>query len=790
MGQFILYGPSLVGNKILLPLDILAAPGVYLPAPPHGPSIEPRNLFLTDMPYLYEPARRFAVSEIHAGRLPMWEPYDFAGVPFIWPKFSPILAPQFCIESPAVLAWTQVLAALVAGLGAYLFFRRVLVVSFWPATVCAWCYPLTAFFIFWQGYPTGVAVYWLPWLLLAVAKTVRGKSLLPPMGLSVVTCLTLVSGQLDVAGQVILASGLFALWALYDTYPQQWFQRQARKAGCTLVAGWSLGFLLAAPYILPALEYTQTSARMAHRGTGFEDRPPVGLTALPQTVLPDMYGSRQTGSLRLTQDNETESSAATYAGVLATLLVAPLAYCSRRHRGINAFWAGLSFLALGWCLNVPGLVHLLRLPGPNMLSHNRFVFAASFAVLAMTAVGLEVLRQGPIRWRRWFWVPPALLAGLCAWCIYRAAFLPEPIDTQLAAAVLQGNPVIWVRDLAGVERVQSWFTRHYGLAAALCGLGLVGWWLLWSGQLWRFRFFPVLAAALVGDLLWFGYGRNAQCDPALYFPTLPALSEVAKSAPGRIIGYNCLPANLAAMCGLRDIRGYDGIDPARFTELLLSVANPNSAVFPYAQTQWLLPKAAFTPEGSLRLAPVFDMLDVRYVIFRGSPQPNARPAFQAPDYWVMVNSNALPRTFVPQRVETVADDKTRLAKLSADDFDPREVAYVESQVSLPGPCRGTAGIVEEISTRIVVSVSMETAGLVVLSDLWDTGWHARLNGQRVPILRTNHAIRGVVVPAGSGTLEFRYAPASFAWGLSLAGLAGVVLLCWLGIGCRLTPPDP
>ena len=30
-----------------------------------------------------------------------------------------------------------------------------------------------------------------------------------------------------------------------------------------------------------------------------------------------------------------ESSAAAYAGVLATLLVAPLAWCSRRHRSIN-----------------------------------------------------------------------------------------------------------------------------------------------------------------------------------------------------------------------------------------------------------------------------------------------------------------------------------------------------------------------------------------------------------------------------------------------------------------------
>ena len=75
---------------------------------------------------------------------------------------------------------------------------------------------------------------------------------------------------------------------------------------------------------------------------------------------------------------------------------------------------------------------------------------------------------------------------------------------------------------------------------------------------------------------------------------------------------------------------------------------------------------------------------------------------------------------------------------------------------------------------------METAGLVVLADRWDIGWRAYLDGRPVPILQANHALRGVVVPAGTGTLEFRYQPASFAWGLRLAGAAATVLLMCFG----------
>jgi hypothetical protein len=671
-------------------------------------------------------------------------------------------------------------AAIVAGLGTYAFCRRVLRVSFWPAAVCAWCYPLTGFLILWQGYATGLAVYWLPWVLLAVDKTVRQASPWAPIGLSAATCLALVSGHLDVAGQVLLVSGLYALWCLLDAYRGWWFQWQARRAALTLAFGWMLGFLLAAPYLLPVLEYTHTGARMARRNAGAEERPPVGLAALPQTVLPDMYGAMKRGNVRFALENQFESSAAAYTGVLATLLVAPLAWCSRRHRSLNVFWACLAFFGLSWCLNIPGFVHLLRLPGLNMMSHNRLVFSASFAVLALTAVGLEVLAQGSVRWQRWFWAPVGMLVGLCLWSIYRTAFLPEVLETTLPQSILAGKQIDWVRDLAGVRRAQAGFVECCAGAAVLCGTGIAGW-LFLRLRRWNIRLLPLVGAALVGDLLWFACGRNVQCDPALYYPRIPVLEEVAKAAPGRVLGFKCLPPQLCTICGLRDIRGYDSVDPARMVELLRTSEVPAAKVNEYATTQWLAPKATVTPDGGVRLPPVLDMLGVRYVIFRGSPLPHARPAFQGPDYWVLENSNALARTFIPRRVEMAGESKARLEKLASPQLDPREVAYVEEPVALPGGCRGSADIINEIPTRVTVAVRMETPGLVVLADLWDKGWRAYFNGRPVPILRANHALRGVVVPAGSGTLEFRYAPASFAWGLRLAGLGGVALLGWLGI---------
>jgi hypothetical protein len=328
LGQAILYGPSLIGEKVLLPLDLLTQPGFYIPSTPETVKIVPYNKTLVDLVTQFEPARQFAISEIHQGRFPLWAPYHYGGVPFVWPKYSLFLFLECLVKSPVILAWVQLFAALVAGMGMYFFGRRVLLVSFWPATVCAWGYPLTAFFVLWQGFPTGLAVYWLPWIFLLVDKTIRGTSSLATIGLSVVTFLVLTSGHIDVAGQVLLGAGIYAVWCLWDAHPGGWFHRKFWTASVTLILGWGLGFLLAAPHLLPLLEYAQSGSRMAHRSEGAEERPPVGLAALPQVVLPDIYGSNERGSTFFTprgEGNLMESTTAAYTGVFATLLVAPLA---------------------------------------------------------------------------------------------------------------------------------------------------------------------------------------------------------------------------------------------------------------------------------------------------------------------------------------------------------------------------------------------------------------------------------------------------------------------------------
>jgi hypothetical protein len=234
------------------------------------------------------------------------------------------------------------------------------------------------------------------------------------------------------------------------------------------------------------------------------------------------------------------------------------------------------------------------------------------------------------------------------------------------------------------------------------------------------------------------------------------------------------------MCGLRDIRGYDGVDPERLVKVILAAAAQGSPGHSFGTTLEMVPNVE-KRDGHIVLSPILDMFGVRYVIFRGRPSSGTSVVSQSLDYFVVENPSALPRVFVPQRVEVATNDAERLQKLTSPSFNPREVAYVEAPVDLPVSCRGEVKIMDEIPTRLTLSANMETPGLVVLADLWDKGWSAWVNQKRVPILRANHAVRGVVLPAGVSTVEFRYQPASFAWGLRLAGFAIVVLLLWTAV---------
>jgi len=280
------------------------------------------------------------------------------------------------------------------------------------------------------------------------------------------------------------------------------------------------------------------------------------------------------------------------------------------------------------------------------------------------------------------------------------------------------------------------------------------------------------------DLIAFAWGVSPQTDPALYYPRVPILEQIAAARPGRILCMSCLPPRLNETHDLDDVRGYDGVQPARLLDLLELTRDDRFATPDYARTQLYVPHF----EGRRReihFAPVLDLLGVRYAIFRGNAPAGLSPAFEAPDYWALENPRALPRAFVPARAQTLADEQHLLWEMAREEFAPAEVAYVDGPVEWNGAVKGNARIVDETPDRVELDVSMDTPGVVVLADLWDPGWRATVNGRAAPVLRADHALRAVEVPAGASEVVFRYVPVSLRYGVASMGVALALLAIWI-----------
>jgi hypothetical protein len=77
---------------------------------------------------------------------------------------------------------------------------------------------------------------------------------------------------------------------------------------------------------------------------------------------------------------------------------------------------------------------------------------------------------------------------------------------------------------------------------------------------------------------------------------------------------------------------------------------------------------------------------------------------------------------------------------------------------------------------ISVGTTSDAPGLLVLSEMYDPGWHAYVDGRPVKVFPADYALRGVPIPAGAHTVELRYEPRSLRVGLAITGFAYLALL--------------
>jgi hypothetical protein len=743
----VIVGPAFLPGRILSPAANLftafpwesIAPGPVVPHPATA-----------DVTNLVHPMLVHAAREVGAGRLPSWNPYQYAGAPLLSNPNAAVLSPLTALAyvlplAPAIAlaAWLKLAAA---GLGMH-WLLRLLGVGPLPATLGAVGFLASSSMIGWLLWTQAATIALIPWVLGVVERLRQTADRRLVAALALVVAVDVLGGYPQTTFHTLLLAGAWALARAPGGGGPAFLARAA--------AGVALGAGLAAAQILPFLDYARESAIYAYRSQWtFPLHAPAA--TLVTFLMPGFYGTGAEfwGPWQFV-------ITVTFVG-LVPIAAFPLALLDAGRRPAVRFFAGAAVVVAGIHYGAPGLGALALLPGMDLGNNLRLMPFLALAASALGALGLDAAARGAGTASAW----PARLA--------RAWFVVLAVAGLAAVAVHAGEP-----GAAGmVFTLPQQYLVFLG-TLTLVTLALLAWLAEPGGARWA----PLLLALQLASVLPLAITYNEAVDRRWFYPVPPAIAwlEARAGADARVV----LPHSTGAVYRLREAHGYDGMTPRRVEEVVGTVGTGLPLTRGLRQNPVVLHGSEPLSALAVVTSPALDRLGVRYVTMpprAAPPRPDLTLAYDGPDARIFVNPRALPRARVVGRARC-ADDRTGLRLVREGGVDPRAEVVLAGCAVPPVPAAGTgaegagggrARILEDEGNRLRVAVEAPAPAYLVLTDTWFPGWEARVDGQPAPILRADHAFRAVVVPAGPSEVEFRFRPRGFVPGLLLGGLAAAV----------------
>ena len=184
-------------------------------------------------------------------------------------------------------------------------------------------------------------------------------------------------------------------------------------------------------------------------------------------------------------------------------------------------------------------------------------------------------------------------------------------------------------------------------------------------------------------------------------------------------------------------------------------------------------------ENQLRKSPpnlqVLNMLNTRYII-ETNPQTGQRELKHNPE--------ALGACWLVNGIRFVKSPREEMDAL--DSFNPADTAIVHEKFKADIPFSpqpdSTASIqlIANNNDDIQYRFSAASNQFAVFSEVYYVGgWNAYIDGKKAPIVKTDYILRGLAVPAGEHTIEFRFEPQGYYTGRTITFYASTALMLLL-----------
>lgn len=808
------FAPVLLGNQTLVPFDNLYRFPPWNAFAAQNGVTQAYNPLLDDLVLENFAWKNFINESLRAGEIPLWNPYIFAGQPFLAAGQNAALYPLGVVF--LLLPLTQAYAVFAAlhywlAASAMYFLARVLRLRPFAAMVSGILFAFGGFMVVSIVFPMVVsAAAWLPAILALVElvlrqedrRTLSGNFSFPralffALAAAVLIAVQFLAGHVEISYYILLVTAFYAAWRIaganISLRARTWNWRGMLRAGAWLAGIVVLGLALAAIQIMPLFELVRLNFREGSASYG-----DVAGWALPSRqiltfFIPDFFGNpthhayldifdltsrpAPQGTIFWGIKNYVEAGA--YVGILA-LALAVTGMINRKPgtRNSKFFFLTLTVLSLLFMFGTPLYAILFYgLPGWNQLhTAFRWIFPWTLGVAFLAGLGAQAIADG-ISKRALVVVGLVLAAvGLAAWFVIALSWAVRESFLQFADAFVNAS------DLAKpVFETGRAFWSYEARNVALFGLfvllaGIV--FLLARANVkvrgvavWK----PFALLVLVTDLFVAGIGFYPRADANLATFTPPSIQFLQQDKSlYRIASYDepgqkVLNANSAMPFGIQDIRGYDSIIAKQYVEYMRALA---------PQEELLYNRIAAFYDYKPLSSQLLNLLGVKYIVTtRPVPNPGYKLVYDD-RVKIYENENVLPRAFFVNQARVFETRDELLDSLPT--LDPAREVWLETSPQTPltpGEASFAEPAVEKYTgSEVILKTNLAAPAYLVLTDSYSPGWIAQIDGQDTPIYRADGNFRAVQVPAGEHTVRFKYSPVSFRVGAVLSLVAVIAVL--------------
>ncbi len=696
--------------------------------------------------YVY-PVRAFAAKHMSQGDIPYWNPYSFCGMPFQADVQSALFYPPHLVldmisgSGSYPIQNLQLLIILhffIAQCSMYLLCRR-LDVSMGGAMIAALSYGFSAPLVLHAFHPMQVEhLAWFPLIASFLIAAVRNRSMLHSVIAGMLLGMTMLSGSPQMTLYMAFSLGIVALWFSVSAIVQKSSTTTQGLSSFALGAfSLIIGFGIFCVQYLPVKEI----AALSERAEISYEKASVGSLEYKQlycTTVPKAFGSMSPEASNkapfFLHDREYYLywDTAFYFGVIAFML-GLFGALQRWRSSEGALFLGLAVFGFLFALGSNGFVFpiFFELPFFNALRiPARMMFLVAFSFCVLAGFGFDALTQR-VKGNTDLYklVGAASLPALFALFVATGSGIQVPSEAMESIIHGYGTTAL----LFVIATFVLMFLMHRGILSAKIAV--------WVFALLVFADLSMAHGDFNTSKLNPAKDAAEMFSPALREQLMPQKPNNIFRVSMRAPGVMALKRNQGMIDGVMLYEGYN--------QLLLAKRHPQV--------------------GDLKR--MLDMLGVKYEI--GIDTLRRSAAFrQRPDYFPNAWMVYQHKDATPETIKNVMKDTS---------IDYRSVAVLESPLS--------AQLCNKVSSEVPHSIvcdeyadnhshytaNTNESALVCFSEIWYPAWKVYVDGAPAECVQLDYCFRGVVIPAGKHSIEWRYESQSFRQGLMIT--LGTLVLC-------------